>query len=313
MQTLSKHFILCCSILFFTASVKGQWQELDVPPIGQESRDWCWAACMEMVLDYHGHTETQINLVSQYLILDGATSTPTLSTYCDGSSPSAADHTLTYTNRNSSNFFPQYADLLFNSKRFFSVQSPYTNAILWSDVQAEINACQPFVLFLNRGDSIGILDRSILDSEFEHGVVVKGTYQHTTKSTKEDYMIANDPYNIPRCTGCTVLLPKRILDDPVTYPYSALHSIRHIFPMSRDTCDHCEGKEILSTSPFFTAVSTGINKTLLDNVFNGAMASTVYSSLSFLGFQESPPIIYQSYDNTGALQNIDINVITSGN
>ena len=293
MQTLSKHFILCCSILFCTASVKGQDIRLDVPPVGQESIDWCWAACMEMVLDYHGHTETQINLVSQYLILDGATSTPTLSTYCDGSSPSAADHTLTYTNRNSSNFFPQYADLLFNSKRFFSVQSPYTGSISFKDVEAELNACQPFILFLNRTDSIGSMDRSIIDSDFEHAVVVKGQYFH--KGPDEDYLLANDPYNVPRCVGCEVLHPVRILDDPVSMPYSAIHSIRHIFPMNRDTCNSCEDKTLFAPSTLINLLSQPDNDSLLDQVQNGVIPNPFYNSLSSLSFVIPPPIKFKEY------------------
>lgn len=48
-----------------TAALKGKL--LDVPQIHQQTLNWCWAACIEMVLNHFGHDLPQREIAERYI------------------------------------------------------------------------------------------------------------------------------------------------------------------------------------------------------------------------------------------------------
>lgn len=309
LKQLTLFFGIFCVMTVFAAA---QNIVLDVPPIGQKNSTWCWATSMEMVLAYHDYAtdaNTQYDLVSDYLRLKTPGTNVNNTTYCNSPNVFSPSNTIPSNDRNFNKITePQFVDLLYNQRIFFSIQSPFTDLIKASSVSDELNNCQPFILFLSRllnteNDISGRLP-------FEHSIVVKGKYLHL--ATDDTYLLANDPLNTPRCLGCEVLHPINILQDPVSIPYSALHSIRHIYPMvNQDSCTSCFDKIKNASSDLLISINTTENQTILDSTNNGTMTYSAYSFFIANGYGDNNASFVGISTNGFSIINNPFKVLTS--
>lgn len=149
---------------------------IDVPQITQEQTNWCWAACVEMVLRYYGTSAArQCELANE---LFGR------SDCC--SEPSSPDCNKPCKIEDISNFYARR-----------NIQSQFVDEnVPFSTLQSEIDADRP----------VEILFQYKKKQKRGHLVIVRGWY--TTKA--EEYVRVNDPKDdnddLPRMVAYSELL-----------------------------------------------------------------------------------------------------------
>lgn len=157
---------------------------------------WCWAAAMEMVMNFHhpavGASPLQADIIKQYSSkirgwgpdkfdcesCDGNISVPVASIYSDCSF--SIDFSTETTIR------IDYLDRVFSSLNFLSSQEVNigTSPIPWMRLKNQIDACRPFIAFIDPLDATGI--------NADHAVAIKGYYENNSSK----FLIANDPWHL---------------------------------------------------------------------------------------------------------------------
>lgn len=206
----------------FFINLFSQIKELDVPIIGQKASSWCWAASMEMIIDYH-----QVNAgISQCLIaekyvkqLNKFRSSPITTTPSDSDCLEVCEKLKGWKaglfNTNLSyNFIgmktkhkPAFYDIILSDLNYNSIED--FNLLTWELYKEEINACRPIILMYSATETIDTKEES-----YAHAVVGKGYYS----AGSVDYFLINDPLRI--CDGREFLLNRVTLNGQVNYTAS---------------------------------------------------------------------------------------------
>ena len=160
---------------------------------------WCWAAAMEMVMNFHhpavGASPSQADIINRYSSgirgwgpatfdcesCDGNITVPVANIYSDCSF--SIDFSTETTTR------IDYLDRVFGSLNFLSSQEVNVGAspIPWMRLKNQIDACRPFIAFIDPLDASGI--------NSDHAVAIKGYYENNSSK----FLIANDPWHL--CDG----------------------------------------------------------------------------------------------------------------
>ncbi len=245
-------FLLCWSAVGQTC-----YKYLPVEPIGQQTRNWCWAACLEMVIKFHhpSDTITQCALAKHYRQLRTGTVNHQLCcrTNCAScptgtESSDAFDQTIQFMREASFHGSPStnrpaaYFNLIFSKLGYTAMEDINwaSRPITWEQVKQEINACRPFILLTA---TIEPLESGNVPLT-AHALVVKGYYE----SGDTRLLIVNDPWGTP-CSGTEFALPYQVFQfersaTPVTglprYIIPGVATVvRNIRPNEQD-CDSCD-------------------------------------------------------------------------
>lgn len=264
-MTLNKHFALTLNLIFLLSFANAQHKELAVPSYGQKSGLWCWAAGMDMIMEYHlpSTSSRQCMLVEQYLNIAQINSSANCSAYCGDpcTDPPPAtypadcnedihySYSYPYTISGSTMIFSfydkSYIDILFTENDFFSMEDHVK--LTWDQYKFEIDHCRP-VLFLYNITGVMDADPTKSTRNFPHAAVGKGytTMTGLDASTMDNYFMIQDPWDV--CDGETYLLHENaltgqavdavggILVDRMNLLLSMVH---HISPKA-NTCDPCD-------------------------------------------------------------------------
>ena len=230
--------------------------------IPQEQIQWCWAACMEMIMEFHDNTTTiqQCDLVNKYVQYNNnaAGSNPFASlptaacpSGCpaDGSFNPSAWESINYSKRNGV-IKQAFFDLLFSFHGYNSIEDIETLEVDWGEIRAEIDGCRPFVLLLTKREVI-----SNPNTNYNHAVVVKGYYDTGTQ-----YVLVNDPQfnRDTSCRACEYLLPISIFTDPIDQLNSVTSVIRMINPKDGSYCDTCTQLDSTSNHPLIQILENSV-------------------------------------------------------
>jgi hypothetical protein len=173
---------------------------LNVPLSGQKRTQWCWAASIEMILNYHGdYTDRQCNIRSQYGILRGEIECSSLNQCaCDTNNTSSCNQQIELftigTTIESAKYFPKIFDTLDYSAKD-------TTVFNWDDIKKQIDACQPIILVLTRSD---VFENQNNSSQYDHGqhaVVIDG---YLDQGCDSRFILIKDPWR--PCEGCQYAL-----------------------------------------------------------------------------------------------------------
>ena len=188
-------------------------RELLMKYFSQKTNNWCWAASMQMIMDFHRPNSTndltQCNLAKEMLKLqfdsdihsyiDALPCCTTCSDGCpDGTSNCSGDSRDLAQNidYNSDRVFPIAAvpdnyDLIFSLDGFTSIQqiNRTGSPMQWSQIKQQIQDCRPFI--------INVQDAPSDDIDGNHAMVVKGYMENLEDNLQ--LVIANDPW-MPCCT-----------------------------------------------------------------------------------------------------------------
>lgn len=206
-----------CFGLFFVIgfqvlSAQDTTLQMIIPNQSQETQNWCWAASMKMIMDFHSpsssvsvtqcalvkelfHHEAGIDLAGINCCTDchqDSDCTP-FGTPCSGSSQNQlANKTIPFTDEfDQLHAKPDFFDLIFTKNGYSSVQE--VNQIgapfKWEHIKEQIKQCRPFI--------INVQDVPGVQATGNHALVVKG-YKESL-STNSRYIITNDPWR-PCCT-----------------------------------------------------------------------------------------------------------------
>jgi len=222
-------------------------QYLDIAPIGQKHTNWCWAACMEMVDQFHnaGSAHTQCDFAHHYqdlfirkndlsVTITSARFNECCDTPCESFNgfvpfpliPIDCNKTIQFSKRDIS-LDVHYYDMLFSDFGYTSVEDINTVWMDWTQVRREIDACRPFIILLNK---------VVTEEPYNHAVVAKGYYDQSGAQ----YVLVNDPQSrTVACAGCEYLLPLSIFSAPVSDLNSAYEVVRNIYPKDSIPCDTC--------------------------------------------------------------------------
>ncbi len=203
-----------------------QYKEMFVPLKGQQTGSWCWAAAMEMVLDFHnplGSASThQCDFVESYRVIKNLGTSPCCTPgNCDGITlPFAREGALDR----------DYYDMLFSNLHYHSAQIIHRRSapMSWDHIKKEIDDCHPFLLFIKPqpGPNSPVGDF--------HVIVAKGYLEIGTLK----YIITNDPWKLG--VGDVSLFPYHIfttldinyvVPDPTYYIINTvLAVVENIYP-----------------------------------------------------------------------------------
>ncbi|NJL73866.1 MAG: hypothetical protein HC892_01335 [Saprospiraceae bacterium] len=192
---------------------------MNVPYVAQETSNWCWAACMDMIIKFHkGKAVTQCDLVKSRIKLENPNFQIKEDICCLDCAKGCEMVQRTNCNHRLQGYTipfsiagakaqPDYYDLIFTLIGFNSSQEINdTNApFSWEKIVHEIESCRPFLINIS---AIGTDSRI----NATHAVVVKGYgVQNGTK-----FIVANDPWK-PCCT----------VTQELVLPYSIFSSKRY--------------------------------------------------------------------------------------
>ncbi len=170
------------------AQVRGKI--LSVSSIPQRETRWCWAASMEMIMNFHGDATTQENLAAKNTgITTCSTST------CGVISTNPCNQTIPeYSGTLTGNRFFTY---LFNEYNYFAMEDILTEDTIavWNNVKRQIGFCKPFIMVL--GNYIGD------DTNQVHAVVAIGYSEEKNATGKiiNKKIYIHDPWT--PCNGTT--------------------------------------------------------------------------------------------------------------
>ncbi|PHN04145.1 hypothetical protein CRP01_23400 [Flavilitoribacter nigricans DSM 23189 = NBRC 102662] len=241
----------------------GQHKELAVPDYSQKSGLWCWAASMDMIMEYHQpiNTSRQCMLVEQYMNVAQIDPAADCSDFCidpcadpaPATYPSACNLNIPYSFSYTTNFGmgpvetnfyeKSFIDILFTENDFYSMEDH--RKLTWDQYTYEIDHCRP-VIFLY---SISAVDEPTKSKKnFVHATVGKGytTVTGSDATTLENYFMIQDPWDV--CDGESYLLHENALSGQAVDAVGGilvermnilLSMVHHIFPKG-NTCDPCE-------------------------------------------------------------------------
>lgn len=255
-----KYLLVYLGLFIYSFSF-GQGGYLPIPEIGQEDTQWCWAASMNMIINFHNdgfNVPTQCDLAKRYHEIKNTTRNshnPSF-TYpvdccppCNGNG--GCNSTIQFSKRNSY-INHSYFDLLFSYFGFTSVEDVETPDMGWNEIVQEIESCRPFIILLQKyfiEDSfVGPPDTVT----YNHAVVAKGFFNDNVNNK---WIIINDPETaMSGCQGEQILLPITIMTDPITAPSGIPHyntafsMVRFIHSKSQNICNSCCCNELLPAS-----------------------------------------------------------------
>lgn len=289
---LSLVAVLCHLASFQILSAQSRSLEMLIPYYSQETDNWCWAAAMKMVMDFHDpppstgpHPVTQCDLVKHLFKNDipslNMSSLPCC-TRCNGSCASFGTPCSTSTNSLGNQMAiktipftdeisplpvnPDHFDLIFTKYGYSSVQevNQTTQPFKWDKIKQQIESCRPFIINVQ-----GVPTTSFTSN---HALVVKGYKEDTTATDTTLYVIANDPWEPCCTTENESLFPYEIFDDPsagtggtllVNHVLSSVHSIQAptVFeddPMDCLSCDLLETIYDETGTPFRQETEDGV-------------------------------------------------------
>lgn len=176
-----------------------------VPYRNQQTSNWCWAASMKMVMDFHNPanspTYAQCDLAKQLIKLQNPSFDPNsigCCSNCSGDGLSACITDLVITILYSYDGMPTPAepdnyDLLFSLYGYSSIQTinRASEPMTWLQLKKQIKDCRPFIINFDPTPAVtGGLNAN-------HAVVVAGFLEDTV--TGKQGFLVKDPW--PSCTG----------------------------------------------------------------------------------------------------------------
>lgn len=280
-------------VFFFSFNIYAQYSlRMKVPYSGQQTSFWCWAASMEMIMNFHnpGNTSSisQCILAKQLYKFTSLTSPSIIDSIpccinCTGSfNECATDNTCTTINQRklmekrmnatSSSSIPAYADgydLIFSTFGYTSTQqvnnsiSPFS----WEQVIHQIRTCRPFIINIAATPFAGNVDGISGD----HALVVTGYEEDTRPGFEKKAIITNDPWK-PCCDSMETYFPYDIFlgltpiggttspaDAATSYlvnrVLSVVHSIRNnlVYTDDEKNCKSCPIlKDVYNGNGYFT-------------------------------------------------------------
>lgn len=300
------------NIIFFTIlfifSFAQAYTQVDLPVnlVGQKGSKLCWAACMEMVLDYYdpANTETQCTLAYRYKDLKKDIYTYLLVNNCNdictgvcGTHDGDYCNELLTGNTNQSYVpnLPGNYDLLFSKLGYNSNED--IELLNWEQYKEEFDACRPVVFLYN---VTGVNTTPINN----HSVVAHGYFEDPAGN----FFMIKDPWG--NCLGQDYVIKSEVLNGAY-YPTAPgndsiqvnrmLSSVHHISPKNDPECKDC-GKENEMPTPFQTNLSPPSNLISLIKEFRERFIGTRFGSslkYSYL-FQDqleghfTTPVVYLS-------------------
>ena len=269
--------VLMIILSIFITDSKAQY--LDVPLIAQENTEWCWAASLEMVISFHGKplpangqcgfAQDLVELIhnTNYYSAPSAHPTNSCNSTCGTGNPSNKYNQRIEFSRRGRKVDYQYTDMIFARHGFFSIEDIHTDLMDFTAIKAELDACQPFLVFLNKVEEPS--------RPYSHVVVAKGYYE----TLNDKYILVNDP--LPVCDGCEALIPIRVFNETPDLLNGALQVVRSIAPRDQDQCEPCLGKPTVTTTDLISAVENNVplfnnlgNNTISQASLSGLLAST---------------------------------------
>lgn len=206
------NFFLAFSLLTISfVNSYGQYKELFVKKIAQMDNTWCWAASIEMVMEFHQpstpNLPVQPDIVLKYANFNKTWKSKAICRVCS----SSVVYSIPYANSMNTCYFPipfsrngivsvDFLDQIFNSYGYHSSQraNPKYSPMLWNRLKIEIDNCRPFIVFIEP------LAHATISSD--HAMVVKGYWMKNVNGVDINYFIANDPW--ASCsTGSETIFP----------------------------------------------------------------------------------------------------------
>jgi Papain-like cysteine protease AvrRpt2 len=194
-------FIYLIFFIILVSDLKAQNKILSVPFISQRTDSWCWAACMESILNYHNvNNVSQCNLAKnclQILRFNGKISLKqfndgikccdkncdeeekctSFSNKCDSCNMDLPSSKATISKPNPIKFF----------ERIFELQAFLANeradTMSWDDVKNQINLNKPFII------NVAMQDREAFGVHNLHALVAKGYLENANK-----FIICSNPW-----------------------------------------------------------------------------------------------------------------------
>ncbi|MDX1941666.1 MAG: PKD domain-containing protein [Saprospiraceae bacterium] len=247
-----------------------QYKELLVQRRNQQTNSWCWAACMEMIMNFHTNSNDslQCELAKRYRKIKTGVNTPSTEccfacniacrgTNCNGTNNAfhQLQMSVSYGGHHSL-VTGDYIDQLFYAYGFNSIQeiNRDTQPILWEQIKKQIDDCRPFIITIAPIPGLPDIDYTNVPQN-NHALVVKGYHEFLDSININDtlrYIIANDPWRACCAidSGQTVLPYSVFVDDTIEYdaPYEnyfvdrVLSTVHSIFPNAPQhfNCLSCE-------------------------------------------------------------------------
>jgi len=263
-----KNYILNLFLILFSLipynDIQAQYY-LDVPVIGQKNTQWCWAASMEMIDQFHTNNTSIlthcdfVNTFEKFKIWRNSPMTYMPNIQCCNSHclvSSQCNQPMLYSKRGK-NIDYQYMDLLFSYFNYESHEDINTSLMDWQNIQDEINACRPFIMMLNKGESKDL---------YSHAVVAKGYF--IDGNTK--YVIVNDPQKLgsSTCDGFQDAIPITAFSDPVDQLNSVLEVVKYIKPKNDTFCSPCDSLKEFKVNPLLFLIIVDSKDNLLSDINN---------------------------------------------
>lgn len=266
---------------------------LNVPLIGQEQSQWCWAASIQMIHKFHEGAATSIQqctlankyrwfnrrpMIRPHLItipeiccdyncynVNAGTAIPYL---CDQPLPFSKRYGLIY---------HHYFDQINSYYGYNSMEDIEVLEFDWQKIVNEIKSCRPFAMFLAKIEPTR--------AYYNHVVVAKGYFEYGD----EEYILVNDPQNrnlLEVCEGCEFLIPYKAYIDTTTELNSCLQVARSISPKDSIDCKDCTKLNPISTNSLISAITANIENKRLFGVSKNAYSSFDIDSLTNLALNE---------------------------
>lgn len=259
-----RYFYLLFFLLIFISQANSQTKQLFIDLVGQKTDKWCWAASMEMAMNFFNTTPTrsQCEIVTPFLTWTEIFEGPipkSCTTICEGSLSSLISfgeedysNTLPYNKYyTESNFVPAYFDLLFSNFGYFSMED--RQLLSWNLYLNEIDNCRPVIFMYSAS---GYIINGVEENNIDHAVVGAGYYIDEGNPIENAFIIIYDPLAV--CQGNIFLLKKDALTPNTSVPACEnltinrlTSNVHHISPRITE-CDMCNTFE---SPPFSTSFS----------------------------------------------------------
>lgn len=252
---------------------------LKIPTLGfgQQTGNWCWAACMDMLFEFHGVNKgvTQCDLAKAYSLFNSGGDLPISSdpcnvlTICGGTCTemtgcNSYDQTIQINHPEVSYIDeakPHFFDLIFSFHEYTSTET--TARMSWEEVKRQIDRCRPFIT-LRTDKFTGVTGL--------HAMLATGYLEQ--KSPQLEYIYYVNPWNPLNCNAIEEIMPlpqKLFLmpDALPQYQYSVRAFVYDIRPMAIDDCLSCAqlnqlNPNIVKTQ--FTQESPDLHKLVQENL-----------------------------------------------
>lgn len=222
-------------IMSVTVNLQGQYRkQMLVPYHSQQTNKWCWAASMQMIIDFHENRAaiTQSNLVKRLVKISNAgqdtSNTMPCCTECPQRNtgvnlPCLAGFErefISSTNEVQLSALPDMFDLIFSSYGYSSTQRVNRSPrfMTWDEIKKEIEDCRPFIINIEPR-TVPIINPnnvSIPISELgDHTIVVTGYKE----SLGARFIITNDPWHPCSSVKVESLFPYEVFTT-VGFPYT---------------------------------------------------------------------------------------------